>query len=61
MSREVLLDEIELRVAELALHGTATPTIAEVLGVSTNAAAGHLATVYRKLGKARCGDAGPGR
>ena len=45
-----MLDEVELRVAELAAHGTGVEAIAEALGVSTNAVREHLTRVYRKLG-----------
>ncbi|MGW4396875.1 LuxR C-terminal-related transcriptional regulator [Amycolatopsis nivea] len=44
-----VLTEVELRVAELAAQGTPVAVIAEVLGVSANTAAGHLAAVYAKL------------
>lgn len=46
----MVLSEIELRVAELAADGLAVERIAEALGVSPDAAAAHLRSVYRKLG-----------
>ncbi|MGW7534818.1 hypothetical protein [Amycolatopsis sp. NPDC054798] len=47
--RASVLDDVELRVAELAAQGTPVAVIAEVLGVSANIAAGHLTAVYVKL------------
>lgn len=44
-----VLTDVELRVAELAAQGTPVGVIAEVLGVSANTAASHLAAVYVKL------------
>jgi uncharacterized protein (DUF2164 family) len=49
----VLLDETELKVAELAAAATAIDAIAEKLGIGTADAAGLLETVYRKLGPRR--------
>jgi hypothetical protein len=46
----VLLTEVELRVAELAADATGIEAIAQVLGVRPDEAAGLLETVYRKLG-----------
>jgi DNA-binding CsgD family transcriptional regulator len=45
-----MLDEVELRVAELAAAGTGIDAIAVALGVSANAVREHLNRVYRKLG-----------
>ncbi|MEW2505279.1 LuxR C-terminal-related transcriptional regulator [Amycolatopsis sp. CA-161197] len=46
----MVLTEIELRVADLAAHGTSVPAIAELLGVAPNTVADHLTAVYLKLG-----------
>ncbi|MBB4689017.1 LuxR C-terminal-related transcriptional regulator [Amycolatopsis jiangsuensis] len=48
-----VLTVFELRVAELAATGTPATAIAETLGVSANAVAEQLRTIYRKLGPPR--------
>jgi hypothetical protein len=49
----VLLNEVELRVAELAARSTGVEAIAAALGLLPDVAARHLETVYRKLGPPR--------
>jgi hypothetical protein len=45
-----VLNEIELRVAELAAHATGVEAIAAALNLLPNEAAATLETLYRKLG-----------
>ncbi|WNV85364.1 hypothetical protein [Umezawaea sp. Da 62-37] len=49
----MLLNELELRVAELAAHSTGVEAIAAALGLLPDEAARHLEAVYRKLGPPR--------
>lgn len=49
----MLLNEIELRVAELAACSTAVEAIAAALDLLPDEAAAHLETVYRKLGPSK--------
>ncbi|MEO6091112.1 MAG: hypothetical protein ABIQ18_49210 [Umezawaea sp.] len=45
-----MLNEIELRVAELAAHAAGVEAIAATLNLLPNEAAATLETIYRKLG-----------